>query len=126
MLSDEACTCGRGLPILKKLEGRTADIFYTPDKKCVTAGSLVLYLVDEAPGLLGQVQIIQDKLDHLIIRITSDPPPTREIKKYQENTVRRLFGEKMRVSFETVNEIPFEKSGKYLFAKCLLSEKDLS
>ena len=126
ILSDEACPCGRGLPILKKLAGRTADIFYTPDKKCVTAGSLVLYLVDEAPGLLGQVQIIQDKLDHLIIRITSDPPPTREIKEYQKNTVRRLFGEKMRVSFETVNEIPFEKSGKYLFAKCLLSEKDLS
>ena len=120
ILSDEKCPCGRGLPLLKKIAGRTSDILYTPDKKCVTAGSLVLYLVDEAPGLLGQVQIIQDQLDHLIIRMTPDPPPTQEIREYQENTVRRLFGEKMRVTFDTVNEIPPEKSGKYLFTKCLL------
>lgn len=120
ILSDEKCSCGRGLPLLKKIAGRTSDILYTPDMKCVTAGSLVLYLVDEAPGLLGQVQIIQDQLDHLIIRMTPDPPPTQEIREYQENTVRRLFGEKMRVTFDTVNEIPPEKSGKYLFTKCLL------
>ena len=125
ILSDEKCSCGRGLPILKKISGRSSDIMYTPDKKRITAGSLVLYLVDEAPGLLGQVQIIQDKLDHLIIKATPDPAPTPEIINYQKNTVKRLFGKKMKVSFEIVEEIPLEKSGKYLFTKCLLSEKDI-
>jgi len=126
ILSDEECPCGRGLPLLRKLSGRTSDIFYTPDKKRITAGSIVLYLVDEAPGLLGQVQIIQDKLDHLLIKMTPDPPPTQEIKEYQENTVKRLFGQNMRVTFETVDEIPREKSGKYLFTKCLIPESDLN
>ena len=124
-LCDKACSCGRGLPLLKNIAGRTSDIFYTPDKKRVTAGSLVLYLVDEAPGLIGQAQIVQDKLDHLIIRMTNNPPPKREIKEYQRKVVKRLFGEKMKVSFETVTEIPIEKSGKYLFTKCLLTEDEI-
>lgn len=124
ILSDEKCPCGRGLPLLKKIAGRTSDIFYTPDKKCVTAGSLVLYLVDEAPGLLGQVQIIQDKINHLIIRMTPDPAPTEEIKNYQTEKVKELFGSEVQVSFELVDCIPREKSGKYVFTKCLINKND--
>ena len=98
---------------------------YTPEKKKITAGSLVLYLVDEAPGLIGQVQIIQDKLDHLIIRLTSNPPVTQEIIEYQKKTVKRLFGDKMRLSFEQVENIPREKSGKYRFTICNIPVTDL-
>ena len=117
VISKRRCSCGRGLPLLEKVTGRSADMLRTPDGKQITAGSLVLYLVDEAPGSLGQVQIIQDKHDHLLIRMTPYPPPTEEIKEYQKQTVRRLFGADMKVSFEIVEEIPRGKSGKYQFAK---------
>ncbi len=116
-ISNRQCSCGRGLPFLEKVTGRSADMLRTPDGKQITAGSLVLYLVDEAPGRLGQVQIIQDKKDHLLIRMTPDPPPTDEIKEYQKKTVKRLFGADMNVSFEIVEKIPRGKSGKYQFAK---------
>jgi len=125
ILSDAPCSCGRGLPILKRIAGRSSDILYTPERKRITAGSLVLYLVDEAPGLLGQVQIIQDRFEHLIFRSTPDPPLTQKIIDYEKRTIKRLFGEKMNVSFETVNDIPNEKSGKYLFTKCLLTQDEI-
>jgi len=64
-LTHESCACGRGLPRLKRLAGRTPDIFYAPNGNRIPAVTLVLYVVDEAPGALGQVQIIQDKIDHL-------------------------------------------------------------
>ena len=114
VMSDDECPCGRGLPILRKIAGRSSEIFYTPHKDKITAGSLVLYLVDEAPGLTGQVQIIQDRLDHLTIKTTSDPAPSPEIIEYQKRTVRRLFGREMKVEFETVDHIPRENSGKYI------------
>lgn len=123
--SYDQCACGRGLPLLKNLAGRTVDMLYAPDRKRITAGSLVLYLLDEAPGLLGQVQIIQDKLDHLTIKMTADPPPTQEIMEYQKNTVRRLFGDQMKTSFEIVQEIPVEASGKYRFTINNIPETDL-
>ena len=78
----------------------------------------MLYLVDQAPGLVGQVQIIQDEIDHLLVRLTKDPLPTAEIKDYQTRTIKRLFGDRMRVSFEEVDKIDREPSGKYLFTVC--------
>jgi phenylacetate-CoA ligase len=120
-ISNRKCACGRGLPLLEKVTGRSADMLHTPDGKQITAGSLVLYLVDEAPGPLGQVQIIQDAADHLLIRTTPNPAPTEEIKVYQKEIVKKLFGASMRVSFESVEEIPRGRSGKYQFAKYTVS-----
>ena len=121
-VSTRKCPCGRGLPLLEQISGRSADMLFTPDGIQITAGSLVLYLVDEAPGLIGQTQIIQDKIDHLLIKITADPAPSEELKAYQQRTVQRLFGPDMKVSFEIVDTIPRSKSGKYQFTKCLLKD----
>jgi len=115
-LSAERCPCGRGLPLIHHIQGRVSQTFYTPDGKKLSSGSLVLYLVDEAPGYLGQVQIIQERIDHLIIRMTGDPAPSDELKNYQIRKVRELFGPAMKVTFETVDKIDREESGKYMFA----------
>lgn len=122
-LSDKTCTCGRGLPLIESISGRTADVFMAPDGRKVMAGSLVLYLVDEAPGLLGQVQIIQDALNHIIIRMTPNPKPSQEIKDYQVKRVEQLFGPEMKVSFEIVDRIPRGPSGKYPFTICQISKR---
>jgi phenylacetate-CoA ligase len=121
-ISDEVCSCGRGLPLIKNIEGRTADILFTPDGKRITAGSLVLYLVDEAPGLVGQIQVIQDKINHVVIRATKDPSLSENIRDYHIMTVKRLFGDTMQVSFEEVDRIEIESSGKYRFTVCQISE----
>ncbi len=118
--SDKLCACGRGLPLIETIEGRTVDVFYTPEGKSIATGSLVLYLVDNAPGQIGQVQVVQESIDHLTIKMTRDPAPTEEIKTYQRDMVRKLFGTEMKVDFEIVDKINREPSGKYLFAKCLL------
>lgn len=123
VLSDTTCSCGRNLPMIKQITGRTSDIFYTPEKKIVQGISLVLYLVDNAPGPLGKVQIIQDKLDHIILRYTPNPPLTSEIKTYQENKIRELFGSGMHLTFEEVNDIPRSQSGKYLFGINMIEKK---
>lgn len=119
-LAEHDCPCGRGLPLLKDIAGRTADLLFTPKGKAITAGSLVLYLVDEAPGLLGQAQIIQDDVDHLLIRLTRQPLPSQQIMDYQRDKVRELFGPDMRVDFDLVESIPRASSGKYRFAICAI------
>jgi len=125
-ISSSSCSCGRGLPLMKKIEGRTGDNLFTSDMKTISPGALVLYLVDEAPGLIGQIQIIQDRLDHIHILMTNDPPPSGDVKEYQVKTIKRLFGESTQVSFETVDKIPREKSGKYSYVKCMLGMEGLT
>lgn len=126
VMSKRQCPCGRGLPMLDKIFGRSGDSFISPDGKKVTAGSIVLYLVDEAPGVLGQVQIIQDRIDHLLIQMTPDPPPSDLIIEYQKRTVKKLFGDSMKVSFKIVEDIPRSKSGKYQFTINLVSNSSAS
>jgi phenylacetate-CoA ligase len=126
ILTNAPCDCGRALPRLKKIAGRTPDIFYTVDGKPIVAITLVLYLVDEAPGQLGQVQIIQDTPKHIILRMTPDPPPTEAIKEYQVRKTKELMGPEMKVSFEIVDHISREPSGKYTFTKCLIDKADLA
>lgn len=125
VLSNRSCPCGRGLPLIEKIAGRSADVFISPQGERISASSLVLYLVDEAPGMIGQVQIIQDTIDHLTIKMTRNPLPTKEITDYQTKMVERLFGDKMHLCFEYVDEIPREKSGKYLFAKSVLKLEEV-
>jgi len=115
------CSCGRSLPLLEKVEGRAGDALVAQDRKKIQSGALVLYLVDKAPGLVGQMQIIQDEPRHLRILMTNNPLPTQEIVDYQKGTLKKLFGENIRVTYEFVERIPREDSGKYLFTKCLVS-----
>ncbi|HPS94060.1 MAG TPA: hypothetical protein PK600_06325 [Deltaproteobacteria bacterium] len=121
-LSSSACACGRGLPLIRKIEGRCGDTLLASGGKKVSGSALALCLAQNAPGFFGQVQVIQERLDHLRVLLTSDPEPERETLEYQRKALMRFFGEETRVTFEIVERIPREKSGKYLFTKCLIPE----
>ncbi len=116
-LGSRTCPCGRGLPLLERIAGRSGDMLVSPEGRRVTPAALNLYLIGEAPDLVGQMQVIQDRIDHLTIRVTKDPSPTPENMQHQKTMVEQLFGHGMRVHFEIVDEIPREKSGKYLFTR---------
>jgi len=122
-LSARSCPCGRGLPLMEMGGGREADVMFAPNGNVVAAVTLVLYLVDNGP-VVGQVQVVQDALDHLLIRVTKDPPPGDGLFDHYEREVANLFGEEMGVTFELVDSIPNEPSGKYRFAICAIPERD--
>ena len=120
VMSDKTCPCGRGLPLIDKIVGRALDVFVTPDKKLVSTIALVMYMVNAAPGFFGKMQIVQDATDHLTLKMTRDPLPGPEVMEHQKNVVERIFGPRMRMTYEFVDDIPCEKSGKYLFARRLI------
>jgi len=120
VMSDKTCPCGRGLPLIDKIVGRALDVFVTPDKKLVSTIALVMYMVNAAPGFFGKMQIVQDATDHLTLKMTRDPLPGPEVMEHQKDVVERIFGPRMRMTYEFVDDIPCEKSGKYLFARRLI------
>ncbi len=120
VMSDRSCPCGRGLPMIDKVMGRALDVFVTPDGKLVSTIALVMYLVNGAPGLIGQMQILQDAVDHLTFRMTRDPLPAKEVMDHQKKIVAKIFGDRMRITYDFVDKIPKEPSGKYHFAKRMI------
>jgi len=121
-LSQKKCPCGRSLPLLEMGVGRSADVMYSPEGNLISAVTLVLYLVDNGPPV-GQAQVIQDSLTHLQVRITKEPAPTQSLYEHYRKEIRRLFGDAMKVSFELVDSIAKEPSGKYRFAICKVPGK---
>lgn len=117
VMNGRSCSCGRGLPLIDKVMGRALDVLVTPKGNLISTIALVMYLVNGAPGLIGQMQVIQDRNDHLTFRMTRDPLPSKEVMDHQKRIVGKLFGEEMGITYEYVDSIARENSGKYMFAK---------
>ena len=61
VLDDEDCDCGRGLPMLKEIQGRTTDFVVAADGT-VMHGLALIYIVRDLPGV-KQFKIVQESLD---------------------------------------------------------------
>lgn len=111
-----ACRCGRGLPTLQGIEGRTTDFLVGADGRLVSGVFLATYVIAHA-GSLGQVQLYQDTPGRVLYRIrqSAGKPIPREDLSFVERETKRHLGEATDVDFEFVNQIPNGPSGKFLY-----------
>lgn len=113
ILSNRQCQCGRGLPLLEKIEGRVFDLIKTYSGK-VLGGTFWTLLSRKVNGI-KQFQVIQDKIDRIIFKIV----PGKEFKKnsisYLKKEIEKHCGKDFKVDFQIVDRIPLTKSGKHRF-----------
>jgi phenylacetate-CoA ligase len=113
-ISDSSCTCGRGLPLLATISGRTTDVIFTKDGKCIPGISLPFNVFD-SPGI-EQFQIVQETRDKVIIRLVLDRKCPRnhvdDAVKQMVYKYRSILGEDTDVSVEFVDQILPTRSGK--------------
>jgi phenylacetate-CoA ligase len=126
---DRTCVCGRTLPLMAFEAGRISDFLVSPrDGSLVSGSSLCHYLIAEGPDV-GQVQIVQDARDHLLIRLRrsdrSQEQNAEQIERFQA-IIARIFDGGMRTSIDFVDSIPHEKSGKYRFCINRISSESWS
>lgn len=120
VLSNRACACGRGLPLLESIGGRISDLLFTPDKKKVSPVTIIpnmFHLI----GILNQFRIIQDRYDHITIQMVR-PEPSEKLLRRQGEAIESIFGPAMQVSYEYVEHIAPLKSGKYSFVVSRIEE----
>jgi phenylacetate-CoA ligase len=108
------CTCGRGLPLLDRIEGREADYVVTPAGTLVSGISLTENFALLIDGT-AQVQIVQETVHDLRIRLVAGEGFGPASRGQIEKLVRDTFGPTVRFEVELVDAIPQEPSGKYRF-----------
>ncbi len=113
-LSDAPCPCGRGLPVIEKVEGRDADFVVTPSGSLISGISLTENFALHIRGA-AQVQIIQETTTHLRVRLVADDAFTDASHRQLAKLVLDTFGPTMRCDVEFLDVIPQEPSGKYRF-----------
>ena len=114
VLSAERCPCGRSFPLLSSIEGRTADYVVTPDGKYISGISLTENFAMHLPEI-KQLQIVQDRIDHLILNIVKSESWNSDSEKRVRLLARERFGEAVDCELSYVAGIPQEPSGKYRF-----------
>jgi len=115
--SDRMCKCGRGLPLMERVVGRTADFLVRKDGSLVAGVSLIERFLTKIPGI-HQMQIVQDEIDTLKIKIVKDKSFSDEISIAQlKKEFECIFPESLLQIYFT-DIIPKESSGKYRFSIC--------
>jgi phenylacetate-CoA ligase len=112
--SSRSCPCGRGLPLIERIEGREADYVLTPTGQLISGISLTENFALLIPGT-AQVQIVQESLTELRIRLVPDEDFGPESHRKIGQLVSETFGPNMQYAVEIVTAIPQEPSGKYRF-----------
>ncbi|HXD89096.1 MAG TPA: phenylacetate--CoA ligase family protein [Urbifossiella sp.] len=112
--SKRVCRCGRGLPMLERIEGREADYVLTPAGSLISGISLTENFALLITGA-AQVQIVQESLRHIRIRLVPDDSFGPASRKQIADLVNDTFGSSVDYDVELVDAIPQESSGKYRF-----------
>ena len=113
ILDDQMCSCGRGLPLIKELQGRTTDFIVASDGTLMH-GLALIYVVRDLPGV-QQFKIIQDSIHATRILLVTDSSFKDSFIASIKSDVMRRLGNNVRVDVEIVPHIAKEASGKYRY-----------
>lgn len=112
-LSSDSCACGRGLPILERLEGRTTDFVIAQDGTVLHGLSLIYVLRDRES--IGEFRIEQESIDKIRVQLITRTPLDEAEKHEIIAQFRERLGDSVDVELLEVEDIPREKSGKYRY-----------
>ena len=116
-LAHGTCTCGRGLPRLGRVYGRVTDVLFAPDGRKISGVSILDTFIIHVAGV-RQAQIVQDRIDHITLRIVRDANYSQATLDHLNGAVANIFGVEMRHSIEYVEEIAPTARGKFQFTIC--------
>jgi phenylacetate-CoA ligase len=106
-----ACPCGRGLPVLTRIIGRTRNLIVTPDGKHRYPFLGQSEFLDIVPIL--QHQFVQTALDVVEARIVMREAPTPEQIMRLRTHVEKHMPAGIRIEVVRVESIPRSPGGKY-------------
>ncbi|WP_233842626.1 phenylacetate--CoA ligase family protein [Dyella sp. 2HG41-7] len=108
--SSEQCPCGRGLPLLTRVEGRTLDAIRTPSGH-VLPGEFFPHMLKDVPGL-QRFQLVQRRLDRLDLSIVRGAGFDEASLEYIYREVDKVLGDSVELHCHFVDDIPLTRSGK--------------
>lgn len=118
VLSTKTCTCGRGLPMLEEIQGRTTDFVVAADGT-IMHGLAVVYPIRDIPGI-DSFKVVQETLHRIVVQIVQGENCAPDVEKKISSGIKARLGQNVEVKVLRVGEIPREKSGKYRYVQSLV------
>ena len=116
-LSTRRCGCGRSLPMLEEIQGRSTDFLVAADGT-VMHGLALVYILRDIEGMKA-FKIIQESLRLTRVQVALDTPLdaplTDALRGHITRGVRARLGAQVEVTVERVDAIAPEASGKFRY-----------
>ena len=119
-LDTAACSCGRGLPLLKEIKGRTTDFMILADGTVLHSAALAYVMRDMRE--VKAFKIIQETLELTRLQVVLESPLDDTLRARLVQGFRQRLGPGVQIDVEQVEAIMPEKSGKFRY---LVSKLDL-
>lgn len=119
--SEESCSCGRGLPLMKDLEGRADDFIVLPSGRAVPPTRLIppFFLSPH----VGEFKIIQERKSCIRIQLVPRGTLPEKEEKALLQELRNVFQEPVEIEVEKVERIRQKGRGKF---KAVISKAGMS
>lgn len=113
VLGATPCPCGRGLPLLQDIQGRSTDFVVAADGTVMHGLSLV-YILRDLPGVRFFKVVQESRALTRVMLVTDELFASDSVPKIVSGFKQRL-GADVQVVVDLVDNIPAEKSGKFRY-----------
>jgi phenylacetate-CoA ligase len=104
------CSCGRGLPMLRSVLGRTLDVIRTRDGRRLP-GEFFPHLLKDFKAI-KRFQVVQHTPDRVEIRVVAGSGWSEEDRRRVESVTRQALGSEVSLDVMRVDEIALTNRGK--------------
>lgn len=118
VVSDKTCPCGRGLPLLEEIQGRTTDFVMAADGT-IMHGLAVVYPIRDIPGIAA-FKVVQETLARVVVQIVPGDNCGSQVEGLITSGIKARLGQSVDVQVRRVDDIPREKSGKFRYVQSLV------
>jgi phenylacetate-CoA ligase len=109
--SDRKCSCGRGLPLIEEMCGRTLDVLRTPEGRSISGVFVPMFFKDYA--WVEEFQLEQTAIDLIEVRIKPAVGYHPELLPHLQQDLQRRIGASVRLDYQVVDKIPRTATGKH-------------
>jgi phenylacetate-CoA ligase len=113
ILAQRMCACGRSLPLLEEIQGRSTDFVIAADGT-VMHGLALIYILRDLPGI-ASFKIVQESRQRVRVQIVAAADFPSAMEQRIQDGFRARLGASVEVTIERVDVIEPERSGKFRY-----------
>ena len=106
-----ACACGRGLPLLQRVDGRKLDAIRTRDGR-ILPGEFFPHMLKDVNGV-RRFQVVQRSLDGVDIKLVRGDGFDRSASDYIRRETTKVLGDGVAINLIFVDALPTSSNGKF-------------
>ena len=116
--SGSACACGRGLPLLRRVDGRKLDTLRTPAGHLLPGEFIVYAFLGVAS--IKRYQVVQRELHAIDVYVVPDSGFDESVLPIIRRELGKAVGDSVTIRIHVVEKIAASTSGKFRVAICEL------